>query len=59
MNSSPAKKKRARLPLHKSRSKGHAFLITIYRNGDHDKSCYCKASSLNAVRLYQILIYLY
>jgi hypothetical protein len=53
-----AKKKRTRTPLHKSSSKGHAFLITIYRNGDHDKNCYCKANSLNAVSLYQILIYL-
>ncbi len=58
INFSP-KKKRRRLPLHKSRSKGHAFLITIYRNGDHDKSCYCKASSLNAVNFFYILIYFF
>ena len=43
------KKKRVRTALHKSSSKGQAFLITVYRNGDHDKSCYCKAGSLNAV----------
>jgi hypothetical protein len=43
------KKKRTRTPLHKTGSKSQTFMITIYRNGDHDKSCYCKASSLNAV----------
>lgn len=45
-----AKKKRTRTPLHKSGSKGQAFLVTVYRNGDHEKSCYCKANSLNAVK---------
>ncbi|CAF0809708.1 unnamed protein product [Rotaria sordida] len=50
--SSSAKKKRAGTSLHKTHSKGQICSITIYRNGDHDKSCYCKAHSLNAILQY-------
>jgi hypothetical protein len=53
------KKKRTRTSLHKSSSKGQTFVIKIYRNGDHEKSCNCKANSLNAVCIFQILIYFY
>ncbi|CAF0848442.1 unnamed protein product [Rotaria sp. Silwood1] len=49
---SSAKKKRTGTSVHKTSSKGQTFIITIYRNGDHDKSCYCKANSLNAILQY-------
>ncbi|CAF3012149.1 unnamed protein product [Rotaria sp. Silwood2] len=49
---SSAKKKRTGTSIHKTSSKGQTCIITIYRNGDHDKSCYCKANSLNAILQY-------
>ena len=53
--SASKKKSSTRPSTHKKGSKVSGFVITIYRNGDHEKCCYCKATSLNAVRISSIV----
>ncbi|CAF3985284.1 unnamed protein product [Adineta steineri] len=47
-----AHKKRTRISHHKSSSKSQTFIIKIYRNGDHEINCLCKATALNAILQY-------
>ncbi|CAM4769077.1 unnamed protein product [Rotaria magnacalcarata] len=47
-----AKKRRTGTVIHKTSSKGQTCIVTVYRNGDHDKCCHCKANSLNAILQY-------
>ncbi|CAF1169688.1 unnamed protein product [Adineta ricciae] len=51
-NTSTTSKKRTKTSTQRSSSKSQSFLITIYRNGNHEKHCYCKATSLNAIFQY-------
>ena len=48
-NSASRKKKHLKTSHPRSHTRSQGFLLTLYRNGDNEKCCYCKASSLNAV----------
>ena len=42
-------KRSRRRVIHRHTSKGHSLTITIYRNGDRNRHCYCKVTSLSLV----------
>lgn len=48
-NSASRKKQHSKASHPRSHARADGFLLTLYRNGDKEKWCCCKASSLNAV----------